>query len=370
MATPLTAAKMMSALTAEGLKVKAHSGWTTNNRNHKGAWGPVYGVVIHHTVSTQDDSSVELCFNGHATLPGPLCHAVGRNDGVIALVGHGRANHAGLGDDDVLKAVINETALPADGEANTDGNRSFYGLEIVNAGDNKDTYTAKQYRSAVLWASAICRAHGWSEKSVIGHSEWQPGKIDPRGPIAGGGSFTMTRFRADVKAQLHLGAGKPPVTTPKQPVVKPPAPTTPGVPVAVVPRFTQLSRQENLTIAAGAEAKVYFTAADVRDDPNEHGAGGYTILSTPAQYTGTVSVWPDTDQDAELGLIMKQELSDMTLTSSSTAEAEVFTGLAPVAVSVTGTLPAGRKLVAVLKNYGADALTIPRVDLRLISFAE
>lgn len=39
------------------------------------------------------------------------------------LVGYGRANHAGLGDDDVLRAIVDETALPPDNEANTDGNR-------------------------------------------------------------------------------------------------------------------------------------------------------------------------------------------------------------------------------------------------------
>ncbi|MBQ1118517.1 N-acetylmuramoyl-L-alanine amidase, partial [Streptomyces sp. C3-3] len=172
-----------------------------------GPWGPVYGVMIHHTVSSGDDSSVELCYNGHSALPGPLCHGVGRNDGTVALVSSGRANHAGLGDDDVLRAVMNETALPPANEANTDGNRHFYGLEIVNLGDNRDTYTRSQYRAAVLWAAALCRAHGWSERSVIGHKEWQPGKIDPRGPIEGGGSFSMTQFRADVRAQLATKPG-------------------------------------------------------------------------------------------------------------------------------------------------------------------
>ncbi|MGW5430650.1 hypothetical protein ACWET9_26050 [Streptomyces sp. NPDC004059] len=30
-------------------------------------------------------------------------------------------------------------------------------------------------------AAAVCRRHGWTERSVIGHLEWQPGKVDPRG---------------------------------------------------------------------------------------------------------------------------------------------------------------------------------------------
>lgn len=216
MATPLSADRQLAALRAEGVKVSEHRSWRTHSRNHKGKWGPVHGVMIHHTVSSGDDASVDLCYNGHSTLPGPLCHGVGRNDGTIALVSAGRANHAGSGDDDVLRAVIAETALPPANEANTDGNARFYGLEIVNLGNNKDTYTKVQYRAAVLWAAALCRAHGWSERSVIGHKEWQPGKIDPRGPIEGGGSFSMARFRADVKAQLEGKPGTGPTIPPKE----------------------------------------------------------------------------------------------------------------------------------------------------------
>lgn len=211
MASPIGSAALLTVLKAEGCVIQEYGSWETHNRNHVGAWGPVYGVMIHHTVSSGDDGSVALCYNGHSTLPGPLCHAVGRNDGKIALVGHGRANHAGSGDDDVLAAVIAEQGLPADNEANTDGNRHFYGLEIVNKGDGVDTYTWAQYVGAVKWATALCRHHGWSEKSVIGHKEWQPGKIDPLGPVLRpDGStfeFTMDRFRADVKAALALAPG-------------------------------------------------------------------------------------------------------------------------------------------------------------------
>lgn len=240
MATPLSTTKLLAALKAEGITIQEYKSWKTNNRNSKGASGPRYGVVIHHTVSSADDASVDLCYRGHSTLPGPLCHAVGRNDGKIALVGHGRANHAGLGDDDVLAAVKAEAALPAPNEANTDGNAPFYGLEIVNLGNGTDTYPWVQYVAAVKWATAHCRAHVWTEKSVIGHKEWQPGKIDPKGPVisstGGRFEFTMSRFRADVKAALALPAGKwtgaSPVTPPvvvKPPVVVTPKPEEPSV---------------------------------------------------------------------------------------------------------------------------------------------
>ncbi|MFJ3043593.1 N-acetylmuramoyl-L-alanine amidase [Streptomyces tendae] len=202
MATPLTASALLAALKAEGCQVVEHRSWRTHNRNHKGTWGPVNGVIIHHTVSSGEASSVDLCYNGHANLPGPLCHTVGGKSGKLYMVGHGRANHAGSGDGDVLAAVINEKPLPADNETNTDGNRHFYGIEIVNLGNGKDQYPAVQYDAAVRWAAAICRAHGWGAASVIGHKEWQPGKIDPHGPVEGRGDFSMDRFRADVAERL------------------------------------------------------------------------------------------------------------------------------------------------------------------------
>jgi hypothetical protein len=181
MATPLSADRLVAALRAEGLRVVEHRSWRTHNRNHKGSWGPVHGVMIHHTVTSGTASSVELCYNGHASLPGPLCHGVIAKDGTVYLVGNGRTNHAGNGDDDVLQAVIDERDLPADNEANTDGNRHFYGFECINLGDGEDPWPAVQLAAIEKAAAAICRAHGWSQRSVLGHLEWQPGKVDPRG---------------------------------------------------------------------------------------------------------------------------------------------------------------------------------------------
>ena len=202
MATPLSASQLLKALRDEGLKVVEHRNWRTHNRNHKGAWGPVHGVMIHHTVTSGTSNSVELCYNGHADLPGPLCHGVIAKDGTVYLVGNGRANHAGLGDDDVLRAVIAEQPLPPDNEANTDGNARFYGFECINLGDGKDPWPAAQLEAIERAAAAICRAHGWNERSVIGHLEWQPGKIDPKG-------FSMNTMRERVRKRLAGAPGGP-----------------------------------------------------------------------------------------------------------------------------------------------------------------
>ncbi|MER8068375.1 N-acetylmuramoyl-L-alanine amidase [Streptomyces sp. NPDC094034] len=198
MATPLPADALVRALRVEGITVVEHDGWRTHNRNHKGSWGPVNGVIIHHTVTTGTDTSVRLCYGGHADLPGPLCHGVIAKDGTVHLVGHGCANHAGTGDDDVLRAVIAEnysTTPPRPNENNTDGNARFYGFECVNLGDGVDPWPDAQLEAIERTAAAICRAHGWTAKSVIGHKEWTNTKIDPRG-------FGMPDLRARVASRL------------------------------------------------------------------------------------------------------------------------------------------------------------------------
>ena len=72
MAAPLSASRLVEALRAEGVTVHEVPGWRTNNRNHKGAWGPVNGVLIHHTVTGPGTDVVNLIYDGHSALPGPL----------------------------------------------------------------------------------------------------------------------------------------------------------------------------------------------------------------------------------------------------------------------------------------------------------
>ncbi|WP_037912337.1 peptidoglycan-binding protein [Actinacidiphila yeochonensis] len=196
MANPLSADALVAALRREGVTVVEHDGWRTHNRDTKGAWGPVNGVVVHHTVTSGTDSSVALCYDGRSDLPGPLCHGVIAKDGTVHLVGNGRANHAGAGDPDVLAAVVAERAtLPAPRQNTTDGNTHFYGFECVNMGDGKDPWPEAQLDAIARASAAICRAHGWHAASVIGHKEWTDSKIDPVG-------FTMASMRARVAARL------------------------------------------------------------------------------------------------------------------------------------------------------------------------
>ncbi|MFE9936308.1 LysM peptidoglycan-binding domain-containing protein [Streptomyces hirsutus] len=199
MAPPMPADEFLKALKAEGLTVVEVGNWRDHHRNSKGPFGPVHGVMIHHTVTRGSAHTVDICRRGYSGLPGPLCHGVITKDGRVHLVGYGRANHAGSGDDDVLRAVIGEKALPVDDESNSDGNRYFYGFECENLGDGEDPWPAAQLEAIEKAAAAVCRRHSWDERSVIGHLEWQPGKVDPRG-------FTMSSMRARIHARL---GGKP-----------------------------------------------------------------------------------------------------------------------------------------------------------------
>ncbi|MCX5340459.1 N-acetylmuramoyl-L-alanine amidase [Streptomyces atratus] len=201
MANPMSAAQVISALRAEGVRVVEVGNWRTHNRNSKGAWGPVNGSIVHHTVTKGTAATVAMVRDGYPSLPGPLCHGMIAKDGRVHMVGWGRANHAGGGDPRVLEQVIAESygsrpTPPTKGNANgTDGNARFYGWECENLGDGKDPWPKAQYDTIVRVQAALCRAHGWSAKSVIGHLEWSNDKVDPRG-------FTMTELRADVAERL------------------------------------------------------------------------------------------------------------------------------------------------------------------------
>lgn len=232
MAKPMSAAQIVAQLKKWNVKYKEYKSWETHNRNHKGAWGPVNGFMVHHTGSDNADQR-ELLYAGISGLPGPLCHFGLAQDGTVHLVGWGRANHAGNGDPDVLNAVINESYgdnPPKDNESKVDGNSRFYGVEIWYSGSH--AMTDKQYATLRKLAAAICDFHGWSEKSVIGHGEWgSPGKWDPG--IKPGVMMNMAQVRKDIKETLKGSASKPadkpsnekPKPTPKP---KPKMPAYPG----------------------------------------------------------------------------------------------------------------------------------------------
>lgn len=195
MATPMSADQLVQALRAEGVRLVEHRSWRTHNRNHKGAWGPVHGVYIHHTAGVSKYMA-DICYDGYDTLPGPVCHGMLAKSARLYLVGHGRTNHAGGIAQNAFDAALNEEPVHPrpDAAEPIDGNVHFYGLEIENKGDGTDPFPVDQYDQAVRWATAHCRFHGWTADSVIGHKEATRRKTDP--------AFSMTKFRADVAERL------------------------------------------------------------------------------------------------------------------------------------------------------------------------
>lgn len=198
MATPVSAARFQGDV-KDLVKTLNHGQWASHNRGTRGdGWGPVHGVIIHHFGPYKSLSgAIDLAYDGRSDLPGPLYHGLIDTQGTLHLIGWGRANHAGAGDADVLRHVTAEDyPLPRPDHNSVDGNARFYGICLLNRGDGKQKYPTKQLAAAAKVAALLCSYHqGWTERSVIGHKEWEAGKIDP--------SLPMSRFRELVHDELR-----------------------------------------------------------------------------------------------------------------------------------------------------------------------
>lgn len=219
MAVPMTATRFVKLLNDWSIPYTAYdSDWDVHNRNTKGEWGPVNGVMIHHTGSDAQSGMPAQLWNGYPpALPGPLCHGGIDVNGKVILTGWGRCNHAGGGDPDVLRHVIAEdyTGQLKPKYTNTsgvDGNAHFYGFEVMY--DGSHAMSKKQMETSTRLAAAICTYHNWGRRSVIGHGEWQLGKWDPG--IIPGKMTDMNAYRTVVDLKIKAG---PPAKIPPSTVV-------------------------------------------------------------------------------------------------------------------------------------------------------
>jgi hypothetical protein len=328
MANPPSADTLVAALRAEGLTVIEWGDWRNHNRNSKGAFGPIHGVMLHHTVSRGEISSVNLCYDGYSELPGPLCQAVIPKSGVVYMVGHGRCNHAGGGDPNVLQAVIDERyndrpPVPRVGNATgVDGNARFIGAECVNMGDGIDPWPPAQVEAMVRFSAAICRMNGWTEKSTIAHREWSSDKSDPQGP----GMPTMPVMRARIKDRLA------------RPATWNSSPTTPAETGTVMtkPNRSLLRRTEDMTLIENVPQAVYWTT-EYPDDANGHADGGKTV-ATNVVYDGVVNLrLAGLGEGEYVEVYAAEEYSDGTLKGESEIRSQVrgvSEGQYPLQVSV------------------------------------
>ncbi|MDG9703827.1 N-acetylmuramoyl-L-alanine amidase [Streptomyces sp. DH37] len=350
MATPIGASALVAALRREGLRVVEVGNWRTHNRNHVGAWGPVHGVAIHHTVTSGAAHSVELCRRGYSTLPGPLCHGVITKDGTVHLIGHGRTNHAGAGDGDVLRAVINEAPLPPDNAMDTDGNRHFYGFECENLGDGRDPWPAAQLDAIERASAALCRHHGWTERSVIGHLEWQPGKVDPRG-------FSMHWMRERIAERLDHAPGWTRGETAAAPAA--------GETEDEMPEYLSIGQTKGLALPPGRWVPLPWDT-EWSDTGDVHAKGSQIVLAGPASYAGDLRLRvAELPAGAELQARIQLDRADGDRSDLPWDEAPATGGTTTLVMPVTGRIGKGTKLRLMACQYGTEPVQLERAELKL-----
>lgn len=201
MGAPLTDDQMATVLTkirAQGVTVREQPDWRTNDRGLRGqGWGPINGVMIHHTASLADSDSYAswIFHDGKAPeVPGPLCHFFIRRNGEVWIGSNGRANHAGTGQswvrDRVVAGLSRDTAeMKPGGSGDQDFNDNFYGLECAGVGGSPD-FTEAEYRAMVIVVGELLHALGFGP-DVIAHSEATSNKPDDP-------NYDMRQVRADV----------------------------------------------------------------------------------------------------------------------------------------------------------------------------
>lgn len=173
---------LADALREAGCAVIELAGWQTRGR--PGVFGPVRGVLCHHTAGplTGNAPSLSTIVHGRPDLPGPLSHLHLARDGTFTVVAAGRCNHAGAGQWHGI----------------TSGNTSFVGIEAENAGTAADPWPDHQVEAYARGCAAILKHIGAPVDMCVGHKEYAlpPGrKIDP--------SFDMAAFRRTVSAFME-----------------------------------------------------------------------------------------------------------------------------------------------------------------------
>ena len=209
MSDPISATRFQALVDDAGIPATFYDGWQTRNRGQRNdGWGRttrnptgVHGVLYHHTVTRDFTTTLRLVRDvgqPENEVPPPLYHGFVDKQGHLHVVGWGRVNHAGLGDLGVLNAVIREDTVPAPVANTIDGNARFYGFAGINMGDMRDPWPAVQLETLAAVGAVICAEHGWTERSAIGHHQWQVGKVDPRGPEG----YLSARLRQLLRGKL------------------------------------------------------------------------------------------------------------------------------------------------------------------------
>lgn len=164
-------------------------GWETRDSN--GGFDP-HGMMHHWTAMAATGPRAvsvvnqnRLLAQGRSGLPGPLAHLSPTRAGDLWVISgaHANANHAGDGDPDVYRRVLNGVfdGTPTANQSTLDGNPLFYGLEYQYHPDDGPMPDV-QVETGILAAAALSEAHGWPATAAAGsqldHYEWTPRKWD------------------------------------------------------------------------------------------------------------------------------------------------------------------------------------------------
>ena len=187
---PLWLADVLEAWDGSPTKLKVSELPDWQQYGH-GDFGPIWGVMVHHTGSAAADAmSIR---NGRPDLQGPLSQLHIAQDGTVTVVAAGVAWHAGAG------------SYP--GIPTNYGNQVLIGIECAWPRDTSitpATQTRERWPDAQIIAmrdtvAAILTKLGYGSDRVIGHKEWagkSQGKWDP-------GGIDMNWFRSEVAKAMR-----------------------------------------------------------------------------------------------------------------------------------------------------------------------
>lgn len=190
-----------------GLRVVFEPGWERRGASGGAQMKSVAGVLWHHDVAPRSGTYPlrNMLRDGRKGLTGPLCHIGFDRDGVVHVVGAGKANHAGTG------------SVP--GIVRNGGNTRLIGVEMTSAGTKPWDWTEAQLRQMPRLGAALSDIFGLSSSHHWAHYEYSNGgKIDPAG-LPGAMPGLRSRIAASKFPNVSTGGASAPA--PSKPASKP-----------------------------------------------------------------------------------------------------------------------------------------------------
>lgn len=133
--------------------------------------------------------------------------------------------------------------------------------------------------------------------------------------------------------------------------------------------YTDVTKTGTTLINSGTEHIVYFNV-ETADEPSDHSTGAKTVL-VGSEYTGTIHVTVN-GRAAGTSLIVwtrHEDTSGVAQEITSRALVPIYNASVDVAIPITGSVPADRRLTIVLWNGNADYISVSNVRLQLLSQA-